>query len=302
MKSEFTAKHPLAGQDHARKPMTDEIQYLEEELNDLVGEVQRGMEAIKRLHGPARSEKISEMANRLQRARQVLHSFKVEMRDLPRDRTAMYDTRHRELQETIGNLQRELQQAQLENERQQIGVRTVDEMSTQEVLQEAGKVQDQSLAAVKRMQQNIADSREVGTATAVKLEGQTRQLKNIDADIMKVKSNLNRADLLLRAFMRKMATDKIIMGFMLLIFIGVAVIIIWKIVNPEAVEDAGLNVPDEVVDPLGGGRSTPAPVEDASTVPAGATQPSAAGSAQMPSAPGSSASMAGTTNVTATRL
>ena len=35
---------------------------------------------------------------------------------------------------------------------------------------------------------------------------------NIDTDIMKVKSNLSRADLLIRAFMRKMATDKIIMS------------------------------------------------------------------------------------------
>ena len=38
-------------------------------------------------------------------------------------------------------------------------------------------------------------------------------LRNIDADIMKVKSNLSRADLLLRAFMRKIMTDKIIMIF-----------------------------------------------------------------------------------------
>ena len=67
---------------------------------------------------------------------------------------------------------------------------------------------------------------------------------------MKVRSNLGRADLLMRAFMRKMMTDKIIMIFMLLIFIGIVVIVVWKIVDPQGLEDNGLNVPDAVVDPL----------------------------------------------------
>ena len=104
--------------------------------------------------------------------------------------------------------------------------------------------------AVNRMKRQIEESKEVGASTAVRLKGQTEQLRKIDEDIMKVGSNLQRADLLLRQFMRKMATDKIIMAFMLLIFIGVLVIIVWKIVDPDGVEDANLNVPDQVVDPL----------------------------------------------------
>ena len=42
------------------------------------------------------------------------------------------------------------------------------------------------------------------TQRAAKLKAQTEQLQNIDVDIMKVKSNLKRADLLLRAFMRRL--------------------------------------------------------------------------------------------------
>lgn len=232
--------------------MSEELGYLEEELNDLVAEVQRGIDGLRRQTGVSKTDRLAELNNRLQRARQVLHSYKVEMRDLPKNQTAPHELRHREHTETLATLSRELIAQQQEIERAQVGVHTVDEMTTQEVLQEAGKVQDQSLSAIKRMQQNIAASREVGTATAAALEDQTRQLKNIDTDIMKVKSNLVRADLLVRAFMRKIMTDKIIMLFMLLIFIGVIVIIVWKIIDPQAVDDAGLNVPDAVVDPLGG--------------------------------------------------
>ena len=193
--------------------MTDEIAYYEEELSELIGEVQKGLDGLRKLQGAARAERISELGNRLQRAKQVLHSFKVEMRDLPRERSAAYDAKAREFHGQLQMMHSELNLAKQEAERAAVGVKTVDEMTSQEVLQEAGKVQDQSLNAITRMKQNIAASKEVGAATAVQLEGQTRQLRNIDADIMKVKSNLSRADLLLRAFMRKIMTDKIIMIF-----------------------------------------------------------------------------------------
>ena len=38
---------------------------------------------------------------------------------------------------------------------------------------------------------------------------------------------------------------------MCLIFCGVVGIIVFKAVNPEGADEAGLNVPDEVVNPLG---------------------------------------------------
>ena len=75
--------------------------------------------------------------------------------------------------------------------------------------------------------------------------------KNIDVDIMKVRSNLKRADLLLKAFMRRMMTDKVVMIFMCLIFCGVVGIIAYKIIDPKGADESGVNVPDSVVDPLG---------------------------------------------------
>ena len=76
-------------------------------------------------------------------------------------------------------------------------------MTAGEIIQEGAAIQDKSKAAVDRMKRQIEESKQVGAETAAKLKGQTEQLKNIDQDIMKVKSNLKRADLLLRAFMRK---------------------------------------------------------------------------------------------------
>mmetsp|Transcript_12798 Transcript_12798/g.32763 ORF Transcript_12798/g.32763 Transcript_12798/m.32763 type:complete len:254 (-) Transcript_12798:270-1031(-) len=226
---------------------SEEIREYEEELNGLVDEISGGLLGLKKpkLNATVKSERIHELSGRMQRAKTVLQSYKVEMRDLPREQAALYDLRLREIQQRLQTMFTELQAAKEEAERQQVGVRTVDEMSTQEVIQEASKVQDASLNKVKRMQQTVEESRQVGAATAIRLKGQTEQLKNIDTDIMKVKSNLSRADLLLRAFMRKMMTDKLIMGFMLLIFIGIVVIVIYKMVGPDKADEG--SAPTSVV-------------------------------------------------------
>jgi len=217
--------------------MTEEITYYEEELQEVIGEVQKGLDGLRRLGAAAKSERVAELDSRLKRAKQVLHSFKVELRDLPRERSAEFDIKAREFHQRLQAMHGELQNAKQEAERAQVGVRTVDEMTTQEVLSEAGKVQDQSMNALGRMKAQIAQTKEVGVATSVQLKAQTEQLKNIDTDIMKVKSNLSRADLLIRAFMRKVMTDKIIMAFMLLIFIGVIVIVIYKLVAGDDEDD-----------------------------------------------------------------
>ena len=232
----------------------DEIRYYEEDLLDLVNELEMGVGEVEtktRMAAAEKVEKLHALSGRLQRAKQVMKSFRVEMRDLPRDKVASCEVKAREYQEKLNTFHNRITALKQESERQQVGVRTVDEMSTQEVLQEADRVQDQSLSAIERMKRDIADSRQVGIATAAKLEEQTAQLRSIDADIMKVKTNLARADLLIRAFVRKMATDKIIMLFMCLIFIGVVVIIVYKFVDPQGADDAGISIPDEVMDPLG---------------------------------------------------
>jgi len=127
-------------------------------------------------------------------------------------------------------------------------------MSAAEIIQMGGRTQDKSLASLGRMKNQIAESMQIGAATATTIKTQTEQLQNIDTDIMKIKSNLNRADLLIRAFLRRMMTDKIIMIFMCLIILGVIGIVIYKIVDPKGADDSGLNVPDKIVDPLSTGR------------------------------------------------
>jgi len=130
------------------------------------------------------------------------------------------------------------------------GVESADTMSAQSLITRGAQIQDQSLASTSRSKRMIEDSRAIGVETATQLKSQTEQLRNIDEDIMKVESNLKRADMLIRAFLRRMATDKFIMVFMFLIVVGIITIIIYKAINPKGAAKQGFNVPDNLTPPV----------------------------------------------------
>lgn len=228
--------------------MTEEIKYYDEDLTELIEEIEKGIDGLRKLSPVAKADRITELQGRMQRARQVLQAFKVEMRELPRDEAATYDAKAKQHHATLQKLHGDLQWAKTEGSAAEGGAKNVDEMTAGEIIQEGAKIQDKSKAAVDRMKRQIEESKQVGAETAQKLKGQTEQLKNIDQDIMKVKSNLKRADLLLRAFMRRMATDKVVMVFMCLIFTGIITIIACKALGVEEVQDTNAPMPDELMD------------------------------------------------------
>jgi len=236
--------------------MSEEIMYCDEELTQLHAEIQRGIDALARLSGDARQDRIQQLNVRMQRAKQVLHSFKVEMRDLSPQESGIYDAKCKQHLANLQQLNTDLQWAKSESDRAELlggsagGAGDVDAMSAQQVIAKAARVQESTLESTNRSKRMIEESKAVSSEASQKLKVQTEQMKNIDADIMRVESNLKRADLLLRAFLRRMATDKFIMIFLFLIVVGILTIVIYKAINPEGAERDGFNVPDEVTPPV----------------------------------------------------
>lgn len=120
------------------------------------------------------------------------------------------------------------------------------EPTTAQVLAQGHKIQDESLASVARTKAMLAASNDIADETAVKLQGQSEQLKVIGAGVDDVEANLNRADIQIRRFMRKMMTDKLIMCMLFLIICGVIFMIIWNWINPDA---GGVSVNDQIITP-----------------------------------------------------
>ena len=63
---------------------------------------------------------------------------------------------------------------------------------------------------------------------------------------MTIEDTLTRADKLIRTFSRRMATDRVILFFAFLVFVGIVGIVTYSVLNPEQDD---FYVPDQVKPP-----------------------------------------------------
>ena len=142
-------------------------------------------------------------------------------------------------------------------------------MTSDQILMKASKTQDESVQALDRMLVTLEGTKEVrplpllyinriqvGAETA-KHNGPTdgptqsrgrRRIGGEDdlhanmiwCDNLQVQNNLKEANKLLRAFARRVATDKILMGFMCLLVLAIVALIVVKIVKKKTSGGGGL--------------------------------------------------------------
>jgi septal ring factor EnvC (AmiA/AmiB activator) len=85
------------------------------------------------------------------------------------------------------------------------GVKAGDAM-----LSEAARIQDKTQDSLANTKAMIADSKEVGAATLEELERQREVISSIDTHVDRIDDNLARAEVLLKQFGKRMASDHFI--------------------------------------------------------------------------------------------
>lgn len=116
----------------------------------------------------------------------------------------------------------------------------------QEILDEAGRVQAKSKSSVQRMLKQVAGTEELAASTMETMTNQTEQLSKIHSDLEEMDSTLKLADAQIKAYMRKMATDKVILSFLFLIVVGFVVILGLKFFH--VIGDDKVKLPDSLSD------------------------------------------------------
>jgi tetrahydromethanopterin S-methyltransferase subunit G len=119
-----------------------------------------------------------------------------------------------------------------------------DKATAGQVLDQAQRIQGQDLKAVKRMQRKVGEIEAVGAAAMEAVHGQTEQIAKMHTELEEIDSNLKLANGELTRYMRRIATDKIILMFVGLLVIGIAVIIVLHAFG--FVDDEQVNAPDFV--------------------------------------------------------
>lgn len=85
-----------------------------------------------------------------------------------------------------------------------------DQKTTDEILEEAAKIQKESKASTERSKGILKEITETGTATLEQLQQDRAKLENIDSDLQEMDSDLKLAQNQLKSIARKLTKDKII--------------------------------------------------------------------------------------------
>ncbi|EFA81050.1 hypothetical protein PPL_05886 [Heterostelium album PN500] len=226
--------------------MADTLAEFEQEFRSLADEIDRGTKEIQRAVGKKQQFDVRAKAElldgRLKRAKDVLKSYRREYRELEKKDQAEYATKATQFEEIIKTIENDLRWAEKQNEGGSTPSGGAETSTPQDdynqTMIQAKNIQKKDIEAVTRMQQEAIQITQVGTATLEEMAIQTEQMKRIDKHLDEVDSNLKLATRQMRAFARKMATDKLIMGLVLLIVLAIIFVIVWSIVKPSKSTDS----------------------------------------------------------------
>jgi len=216
--------------------MSEELDDYDDEIEKIFTEINKGINGLKKLNDSDRENKVKYLNGRINRAKDVVRSYKNEMRELDKTVQEPYAKKAKQYVENINKAIQDLNWAS-DSAALKSGAKKesdADTMTADEILQKADQIQDQSLTSLDRTLGTIEDTKGVASATAAQLAAQTAQLEEIQKGVQEVDVNLKLAAGQLSSFARKLATDKIILGFIILIIGGIVAVIVYSIVNKNS--------------------------------------------------------------------
>ena len=206
--------------------MTSEIQTIQQEMAE-IGELD---EEDKLAH-------ITMIEKMLRKAQGTKRSLKMETRlvtDVGQRR--QYENRLARLEDELSHLSVDVQALKQSVQRSSLMEGYDDSQNTldtqdyvkagDDMLGKASALQDKTQESLDYTKNLVAESKEVGTLTLTELHRQREVLQRIDYEADRINDNLNRAELLVKQFGKRMASDKFIQCFAVinvLMLVGVIV-------------------------------------------------------------------------------
>ena len=129
-----------------------------------------------------------------------------------------------------------------------------------ELLDRAEGIQKDSLQKLKAGLMTVEATKEQGKLTAAQLEQDREKMKRIDSGLDGVQSEMELSQVLLTRFVKRIASDKIVIAFAALLLLGIVGIVVYAALNPG---QKLFNVPAAVIPPI----VTPTPTPSATPSP-----------------------------------
>ena len=231
-----------------------DITYCDEDLKEHVDELAAAVQSLSQLKGDDRAAKMSECDDLVRRIKELKKGFNLELQQLPKGgQKREYQTKLKGYDAKVQNAKDNLQWARSQGDRDELlGGRRAPKAADPNAMNS-----DQMLNALKgvntkidhSLDRTLAEAKaalDTGKETAHALEEQGEQIEQIAQDAKEIRDHLRTADVLIKNFAKRMATDRVIQCFLFLVTIAIVVIIIFATLNPD--QDT-FQVPDEVKPP-----------------------------------------------------
>jgi hypothetical protein len=123
-----------------------------------------------------------------------------------------------------------------------------------DLLDKAKNTQEDTLMKLKSGLATVEATKEQGKFTAAQLEQDREKMKRIDSGLDNVQSEMELSQVLITRFVKRIASDKVIIAFATLLVLAILGIVIYAALNPN---QNIFNVPSVVVPPIVTSTATP---------------------------------------------
>ncbi|KAA6420337.1 MAG: putative plant SNARE 11-like, partial [Trebouxia sp. A1-2] len=204
----------------------------EVKLEKLFGELQAGFKKMEGIADPNKQANIlKDLTNKMQEAKSLIKEFEQEARtdNMPAaELTSRKKGLVQQLNEYIAK-KKELGN-DIAGRKELIGAAKRGDGPKDYNMEGRKKIKESDESLI-RSEKLVAETIEIGTKTAAKLDDQTKQLERVVDDLDQIHFSMKKAQKIIRDITRGIATDKAIMGFIMLLLMGVVVIIVLKIAH-----------------------------------------------------------------------
>jgi SNARE protein len=242
-----------------------DVQYWDDTLTDEVQSIQQLISDAERIssNNVQKASTLDRAEKKLRAAQGTKRSFKMETRLVadPNQRQR-YENKLARLSDDLARCANDIKALKGGMQRGElfVGARgnnssniSGSEMSGVEVgdmmIGEMNNIQDKTKESLTNTKRMVASSKEVGEATMEELLRQREQIRNIDNEAMRIEDNLQRADKLIKAFGKRMATDKLIQCFACINILLLTGVIVYVVIKDKVKPSPAAGAP---TNPVGG--------------------------------------------------
>jgi len=198
----------------------DEVQMRDTSLSELFDEIKAICDNLDK--SKRRAQDIDDIEDKLHTYENNLDAMQMELKSLPMQQKKIYRKKHKEHKQKLKEIRNELEWKKSSNtKRELVGDHLEDkpDLTTADGMMSHGQnVLSDSKESLARSLAVVADTAQIGRATAQRLAAQREQLQKIFDDIKSIDSTLSRSNKILKRIARKIGTDKYLWIVIFLVF------------------------------------------------------------------------------------